>query len=63
MEDKDIEKIIKFHQDDLDQYHYQMSPSAQVLTEQTIKALEELRGLKSQAPSISTVGTGEGRMP
>jgi mevalonate pyrophosphate decarboxylase len=63
MEDKDIEKIIKFHQDGLDQYHYQMSPSAQVLTEQTIEALEELRGLKSGILCISTVGTGEGRMP
>lgn len=43
MEVKEIERLIHFHQDGLDQYRQHMSPAAQHLEEQTIKALEELK--------------------
>jgi len=43
VEIKEIEALIRFHQDGLDQYRQHISPSAQYLEEQTIKALEELK--------------------
>ena len=47
MEIKEIDALIRFHRDGLAQYRLQMSPSAQYLEEQTIKALEELERLLS----------------
>ena len=43
MEVKEIETLIIFHQDGLDLYRQHMSPSAQYLEEQTIKALKDLK--------------------
>lgn len=42
MDQKEIKQLIAYHQDGLDQYRQHMSPSAQYLEEQTIKALKEL---------------------
>ena len=42
MEIKELEALIRYHQNGLAQYRLQMSPAAQYLEEQTIKALEEL---------------------
>lgn len=52
MEDKEIEKLINFHQDGLDQYRLQMSPAAQYIEEQTIKALEELKVVQRIVKSV-----------
>jgi len=43
MEAKEIESLIRFHQAGLDQYRQHISPAAQYLEEQTIKALKELK--------------------
>ncbi|MBA7575397.1 hypothetical protein ES708_17221 [subsurface metagenome] len=43
MEAKEIEALIRYHRDGLAQYRQHMSPAAQYLKEQTIKALEELK--------------------
>lgn len=43
MEVKEIEQLIRFHQNGLNQYRQHISPAAQYLEEQTIKALEELK--------------------
>lgn len=43
MEVKEIETLIRFHQNGLDQYRQHISPAVQYLEEQTIKALEELK--------------------
>lgn len=48
MEVKEIEALIRFHKDGLDQYRQHISPSAQYLEAQTIKALEELKSKQSQ---------------
>jgi len=42
MNKDDICRLIEYHQNGLDQYRLQMSPSIQYLEEQTIKALKEL---------------------
>jgi len=42
MEKKRIEKLISFHEGALNQYRQYISPSAQVLEEETVKALREL---------------------
>ena len=42
MDIKELEALIRFHQAGLDQYRQHISPSAQYLEEQTIKALEGL---------------------
>ena len=54
MERKELEALIRFHQDGLNQYRQYISPSAQYLEEQTIKALKELEEhmVKITAPSI-----------
>lgn len=44
MKKKDIEDLIRFHKAALSEHRQFMSPSAIYLEEQTIKALEELRG-------------------
>lgn len=54
MDDKEIASLIRYHKDGLSQYRFAISPSAQVLEEQTIKALEELQSIK--ASSNSTAG-------
>jgi hypothetical protein len=46
---QEIKQLINYHQDGLDQYRHQMSPSAVRLEEQTIKALKEL--LKMMMPT------------
>ena len=43
MDIKELETLIQFHKDGLAQYRQFISPAAQYLEEQTIKALEELR--------------------
>ena len=43
MELKELDGLIRYHKDGLSQYRLHISPSAQYLEEQTIKALEELR--------------------
>ena len=48
MEAKEIEALIRFHQAGLDQYRQHISPAAQYLEEQTIKALGELKGKANQ---------------
>ena len=45
MDIKEIESLIRFHKNGLDQYRQLLGLSAQVLEEQTIKALEELKKL------------------
>lgn len=52
MEEKEIEKLIQFHQDSLDMYRVQMNPAAQYLEEQTIKALKELQLVQKIAKSV-----------
>ena len=42
LEEKEIQKLIDYHQSGLDQYCQHMSPSAQYLEGQTIKVLQEL---------------------
>jgi len=46
MDVKEIEVLIHYHQAGLQQYRHHISPSAQYLEEQTIKALEELKKSK-----------------
>jgi len=46
IEKTEIERLIRFHRDGLEQYRLQMSPSAQYLEAQTVKALEELKKIK-----------------
>ncbi len=43
MEKKRIEKLIRFHEGGLNQYRQYISPSAQILEEETVKALRELQ--------------------
>lgn len=43
MDIKEIEALIRYHQDGLSQYRQHMDPAAQYLEEQTIKALNELK--------------------
>ncbi len=50
---REIEALIRFHQDGLVQYQMQMSPSAQVLEEQTIQALNQL--LESHKNETQTI--------
>lgn len=45
---KELDALIRFHQDALAQYRHFINPSAQYLEEQTIKALEELKKLKGE---------------
>ena len=47
IEIKDLEKLIRYHEDGLAQYRMQMSPAAQGLEELTIKALKRLVELES----------------
>lgn len=47
MEVEEINALIRFHQDGLDQYRQHISPSAQYLEEQTIKALEHYKKILS----------------
>ena len=49
MEIKELEALIRYHQNGLAQYRQHISPSAQYLEEQTIKALEELLEDKKEA--------------
>lgn len=42
IEPEEIKRLIDYHQGCLLQYRHYISPSAQYLEEQTIKALEEL---------------------
>ena len=51
MEAKDIDKLIAYHREGLAQYRLQMSPSAQVLEELTIKALELFKEVTSGIPA------------
>jgi len=46
MEIKEIDALIRYHKNGLEQYQMQMSPSAQYLEVQTINALEELKKIK-----------------
>lgn len=45
MDIKEIDSLIRFHRDGLQQYGQFMSPSALHLEEKTIKALEALKAL------------------
>jgi len=49
MEIKELEALIRYHQNGLAQYRLQISPAAQHLEEQTIKALQELLDDKKEA--------------
>ena len=44
MESREIDNLIRFHKSGLNEHRQLMSPSAIYLEEQTIKALEELKG-------------------
>ncbi len=43
MEIEEVDSLIAYHQAGLDQYRQHISPSAQVLEEKTIEALQELK--------------------
>jgi hypothetical protein len=49
MEVKELDGLIRFHQDGLDQHRFMLSPDAIYLEEQTIEALKELKELKRKA--------------
>ncbi len=48
MEVKEIDNLIRFHSDGLDQYRQFIAPSAQYLIERTIVALKELRQVEQK---------------
>ena len=49
MTPEELEALIRFHVSGLEQYRMFLSPAAQALEERTIKALEELKGIKEKA--------------
>ena len=49
MDQEEIQRLIDYHQACLDQYRQYISPAAQYLEQQTIKALKELENHLKEA--------------
>ena len=57
--DRELDSLIHFWKDSLDEHRLLMSPSTVYLVEQTIKSLEELRLIYKGAPGGVTVKLDE----